>query len=164
MERITVDSVSTSIPSGFLAYLTISQPAKVPEKILESTRTTLWFKKDDQFWAPTARVKLNIRMYVSWPSRRTLSVDDFSGHTPAKRLSTQCSPRTRSPFSYWYRSEFARAAYIHISSRMPWPRSPMMLPSLGCPTPSALQRQVFTSPSEDIMTGSRSYFVPFLRN
>ncbi|EKM58998.1 uncharacterized protein PHACADRAFT_249147 [Phanerochaete carnosa HHB-10118-sp] len=39
----------------------IDKPAPAPEKIYETPRTILWYKRDDQFWAPKAHVRLTIR-------------------------------------------------------------------------------------------------------
>ncbi|KIP05202.1 hypothetical protein PHLGIDRAFT_129039 [Phlebiopsis gigantea 11061_1 CR5-6] len=50
------------IPSDFsVERIPVDVPARVPEKVQESTRASLWFKKDDQFWVPKARVQLRIR-------------------------------------------------------------------------------------------------------
>jgi insulysin len=43
----------------------VSQPQPRPHLIYESPRTTLWHKKDDQFWVPKARVVIEMRTPVA---------------------------------------------------------------------------------------------------
>ncbi|PSS38132.1 hypothetical protein PHLCEN_2v39 [Hermanssonia centrifuga] len=40
-------------------------PATLPQCIRRTSLSSLWYKKDDQFWVPKAQVKLNIRSYVN---------------------------------------------------------------------------------------------------
>jgi insulysin len=43
----------------------VSQPLPRPHLIYETPRTTLWHKKDDQFWVPKARVAIEMRTPVA---------------------------------------------------------------------------------------------------
>ena len=42
------------------------QPVKFPTLIKRTERAQLWYKKDDQFWVPKARVYIVIKTYVSF--------------------------------------------------------------------------------------------------
>ncbi|THG92718.1 hypothetical protein EW026_g8279, partial [Hermanssonia centrifuga] len=47
------------------AFIDTPAPATLPQCIRRTSLSSLWYKKDDQFWVPKAQVKLNIRSYVN---------------------------------------------------------------------------------------------------
>lgn len=48
----------------------VNKPAYAPEKIYDTPRTGLWYKKDDQFWAPKAHVRLIMRSSYAYATPR----------------------------------------------------------------------------------------------
>ncbi|KAH8078394.1 LuxS/MPP-like metallohydrolase [Cristinia sonorae] len=48
----------------------IASPLQLPSCIHNSPLSTLWFKKDDQYWAPKAHVKVDIRSPIAYTTPR----------------------------------------------------------------------------------------------
>ncbi|KAK7686016.1 hypothetical protein QCA50_010827 [Cerrena zonata] len=48
----------------------VAQPAKVPTCIRQTTHSSLWYKKDDQFWVPKAHVKVDIKSAMGYCTAR----------------------------------------------------------------------------------------------
>ncbi|CAL1699584.1 unnamed protein product [Somion occarium] len=48
----------------------ISEPAKIPTCVRQTDYSSLWYKKDDQFWVPKAHVKVDIKSPMAYCTAR----------------------------------------------------------------------------------------------
>ncbi|KAH9948332.1 LuxS/MPP-like metallohydrolase [Amylocystis lapponica] len=59
------------IPTNLAVNTTdVSAPSKSPSCIHRTSTTTLWFKKDDQFWVPKAQIRVDIRSPLAYGTPR----------------------------------------------------------------------------------------------
>ncbi|KAI0306722.1 Metalloenzyme, LuxS/M16 peptidase-like protein [Multifurca ochricompacta] len=67
----TIDAFRLPLPNEFIPKRLdvdkreVTQPQPRPHLVYQSPRTTLWHKKDDQFWVPKARVIIEMRTPVA---------------------------------------------------------------------------------------------------